>query len=147
MRFIMLAKYSLVACRTMIEWLRRSLWCFAHETMRLRWPLRYQIMLPMVGILLLTIAVVSALNAWLASARARRQLEDQLADVSRTLATSNFPLESNVLRQMRGLTSADYVLVDGSGHAVAASDDALIFTAEKTRAAESRAGLSAIRGP
>src|SRR5262245_25427370 len=115
--------------------------------MQMRWPLRYQILLPMAGILLLTIVVVSALNAWLASARARRQIEQQLADVSRTLTTSNFPLESNVLRQMRGLTSADYVVVDGSGRAVAASDESLIATAENDRGTVKRADLSATLGP
>ena len=58
----------------------------------MRWPLRYQILLPMVGIMLLTVVVVSALNAWLASARVKRQLEEQLADVSRTLTASGWPL-------------------------------------------------------
>ena len=32
----------------------------------MRWPLRRQILLPMVGILLLTVGIVSALNACLA---------------------------------------------------------------------------------
>ena len=67
----------------------------------MRFPLRRQILLPMVGIVLLTIGIVSALNAWLASTRARRQIETQLADLQRTLSVRNFPLESNVLRQMR----------------------------------------------
>jgi signal transduction histidine kinase len=77
----------------------------------------------MVGILMLTIGVVSALNAWLASVRVRRQIETQLADVQRTLSAGNFPLESNVLRQMRGLTGAEYVVANGRGQIVAVSDD------------------------
>lgn len=91
----------------------------------MRWPLSRQILLPMVGILLLTIGVVSALNAWLASARIQRQIETQLADVARTLSASNFPLESNVLRQTRGLTGAEYVVAGADGKPIAASDDAL----------------------
>jgi signal transduction histidine kinase len=89
----------------------------------MRLPLRRQILLPMVGIVLLTIGVVSALNAWLASGRAQRQIDEQLVDVQRTLAAGNFPLESNVLRQMRGLTGAEYVVAGESGAIVAASDE------------------------
>src|SRR5687768_611155 len=89
----------------------------------MRWPLRRQILLPMVGILLLTIGVASALNAWLASARVQREIETQLADVQQTLTAGNFPLESNVLRQMRGLTEAEYVVATKTGQIVAASDD------------------------
>ena len=92
----------------------------------MRFPLRRQILLPMVGILMLTIGVVSALNAWLASARVRRQIETQLADVQRTLSAGNFPLESNVLRQMRGLTGAEYVVASERGDIVAASDDQFV---------------------
>ena len=77
----------------------------------------------MVGILMLTIGVVSALNAWLASTRVRRQIETQLADVQRTLSAGNFPLESNVLRQMRGLTGAEFVVANERSEVIAASDD------------------------
>jgi signal transduction histidine kinase len=89
----------------------------------MRLPLRRQILLPMVGIVLLTIGVVSALNAWLASQRVQRHIESQLVDVQRTLSAGNFPLESNVLRQMRGLTGAEYVVAGESGAFVAASHD------------------------
>jgi signal transduction histidine kinase len=109
-----------------------------------RRPLRLQIMVPMVGIVLLTVAVVSALNAWLASARVRQQIEKQISDVSHTLSASNFPLESNVLLQMRGLTSADYVVVDIQGRAVAASDESLNLLAEKGGHSGTSTDLSAV---
>jgi signal transduction histidine kinase len=89
----------------------------------MRLPLRRQILLPMVGIVLLTIGVVSALNAWLASGRVQRQIDEQLADVQRTLSAGNFPLESNVLRQMHGLTGAEYVVAGQRGAIVTASDE------------------------
>jgi HAMP domain-containing protein len=89
----------------------------------MRFPLRRQILLPMVGIVLLTIGVVSALNAWLASNRVQRQIETQLVDVQRTLSAGNFPLESNVLRQTRGLTGAEFVVATPAGEVLAASDD------------------------
>ena len=76
----------------------------------------------MVGIVLLTIGVVSALNAWLASARIQRQIETQLFNVQQTLAGRNFPLESNVLRQMRGLTGTDLAVATENGQIIAQSD-------------------------
>jgi len=110
----------------------------------MRWPVRYQILLPMVWIVLLTVAVVSALNAWLASGRVKRELEEQLADVSATLTASSFPLEANVLKQMRGLTGAEYVAVDEGGRAVAASDEALISAAEKREHVSANLDLTAV---
>src|SRR5262245_17844761 len=109
----------------------------------MRWPLRRQVLLPMVGILVLTVGVVSALNAWLAAATVRRQLETQLADVTRTLAASNFPLESNVLRQIRGLAGADFVVVDATGRPSAASDDALLPTVANGEPPSAHLNLSA----
>lgn len=110
----------------------------------MRWPVRYQILLPMVSIVLLTVLVVSALNAWLASARVKRELEEQLADVSATLTASSFPLEANVLKQMRGLTGAEYVAVDEAGRAVAASDQTLVAAAEEKSDVSARLDLTAI---
>jgi signal transduction histidine kinase len=91
----------------------------------MRWPLARQILLPMVGILLLTALAASALSAWLAGVQVQRRLEGQLADVAQTLSASNFPLETNVLRQTRGLTGAEYVLADSAGRTIAATDDGL----------------------
>jgi signal transduction histidine kinase len=100
----------------------------------MRWPLRHQVVLPMVVILLLTIGVVSVLNAALASIRVRKQMETQLLELADTLRSTNFPLESNVLKQTRGLTGAEYVVVDRRGHLQAASDNALRPLAEEAGA-------------
>jgi signal transduction histidine kinase len=100
----------------------------------MRWPLSRQILLPMVGILLLTVGLASALNAWLASDQVRRRIDLQLANVAQTLAASNFPLESNVLRHTRGLTGADYVLVDAAGQTVASSRQDLVLLTAKPAA-------------
>ena len=91
----------------------------------MRWPLRRQILVPMVGIVLLTMGLASALGAWLASQQVQKRLERQLADVASTLSSSNFPLESSVLKHTRGLTGAEYVLVDASGRVAAATDESL----------------------
>jgi signal transduction histidine kinase len=87
----------------------------------MRWPLRRQILLPMVAVMLATIAVVSGLNAWLATRRVERAIQRQLADVVQTLSGTNFPLERTVLRQMRGLTGAEYVVSRPVGGVLASS--------------------------
>ncbi len=110
----------------------------------MRWPLARQILLPMVGILLLTALAGSALSAWLAGLQVQRRLERQLADVGRTLSASNFPLESGVLRQTRGLTGAEYVLADDSGTVVAATEDALAPAVSQAPAAASGFNLSRV---
>ncbi|MDX1946868.1 MAG: HAMP domain-containing sensor histidine kinase [Pirellulaceae bacterium] len=88
----------------------------------MRWPLRRQILLPMVGILLLTMGGASALQAWQAWRLEQARLEARLAAVARTLSATNFPLESGVLRQAGGLTGAEYVVTDLSGELIATSD-------------------------
>jgi hypothetical protein len=97
----------------------------------MRWSLRQQILMPVIGVVLTTVLVVSALNAWVASTAARRRLEGQLRDLTATLSSSNFPLENHVLQQMRGLTAADYVVMEISGRAVAASDESFLTIAEQ----------------
>lgn len=87
----------------------------------MRWPLRYQILWPFSGVMLVALAAVSFLNAWLAAQRAQEQIETQLRSVVRTLLGSSFPLTDEVLRQMRGLSGAEFVLRDERGRIQAAS--------------------------
>jgi len=89
----------------------------------MRQPLRYQIMLPMLGLMLTALIGVSVLNAYLAAGWAKRQIEQQLGEITHTLEQSNFPLTDSVLRQMRGLSGAEFVLVDDSGNVLASSTD------------------------
>jgi signal transduction histidine kinase len=79
-------------------------------------------MLPMAGVMLAVVVGVSALTAYLSARRTRIQIEEQLRDVCRTLAEeSRFPLTDSVLRQMRGLSGAEFVLLDGTGQVVSSS--------------------------
>jgi len=87
----------------------------------MRWPLRLQILTPMALILLITVGSVSALNAWLAAARVRADVEAQLRDVSRTLEATNFPLESNVLKQTSALCGAELMVAGTDGEELASS--------------------------
>lgn len=87
----------------------------------MRWPLRNQIMLPMVGVMLATLVGVSALNAYLSVRGTTQRIEADLWDVTRTLAESSFPLTDSVLRQMRGLSGAEFIVLNNSGKIVASS--------------------------
>ncbi|MBM3998821.1 MAG: HAMP domain-containing histidine kinase [Planctomycetes bacterium] len=87
----------------------------------MRRPLRFQIMIPMLGLMVTALAGVSILNAYLGAGRAKRQIEEQLRGITQTLERSNFPLTDSVLRQMRGLSGAEFVLVTNAGTVVASS--------------------------
>jgi signal transduction histidine kinase len=87
----------------------------------MRWPLRYQILVPFAGTMLAVVAVVSSLDAALSARRSQQQIESQLDEVTRTLAEANFPLTDAVLKQTRGLAGADFVLTDERGQTLAAS--------------------------
>ena len=91
----------------------------------MRWPLRLQILIPMLIVLLAALGAVSGLSAWLSTRSTLQRIEDQLRNVADTLAAANFPLGPVVLQQTRGLSGADYVVTERSGAVLAASDDRL----------------------
>ena len=87
----------------------------------MRWPLRRQIMLPVLAVAVTSLGAVGALNAWFAEHQTRDRIERQLRGVVAVLRTSNFPLSDAVLRQMRDLSSAEFVLADDQGTIAATS--------------------------
>ncbi len=87
----------------------------------MRWPLRSQILLPMLGLMVLTLLALSVANSYLAARRSRARIEGQLAEVARTLSEASFPLTSAVLQQTKGLSGAEFVLVRNAGQVIAAS--------------------------
>lgn len=94
----------------------------------MRWPLRNQIIMPMAVVMLTTLTGASLLNAWLSACRVQREIETQLRDAVRVLAESNFPLTDGVLRQVQGLSGADFVRVDGAGAILTSSRDKGAFS-------------------
>lgn len=78
-------------------------------------------MLPLVVVALASLLAVGVINAWLAARHTRQRIEAQLQGVVRVLATSSFPLSETVLRQMRGLSSAEFVITDPRGRLLATS--------------------------
>lgn len=87
----------------------------------MRWPLRHQIMLPMAGVMLLTIVAVGGIGAVLSVRATQSRIESQIAGVAQILEASNFPLTDAVLRQMESLSGAALVLVDRDGRELASS--------------------------
>ncbi|HEY2883278.1 MAG TPA: HAMP domain-containing sensor histidine kinase [Pirellulales bacterium] len=89
----------------------------------MRWPLRYQILLPFTLVLLGAIVAVSVVSAVLATQRAGRQIEELLQSIAQTLSEPRFPLTDAVLRQMHGLSGAEFVLTDQQGRVLASSGE------------------------
>lgn len=87
----------------------------------MRWPFRLQILLPMVSLMLAAIVGVSLFTAYLSAQRTRQQIENKLGQVAETLATSQFPLTDAVLEQVRGLTGAEFAVVNHTGKIAAVS--------------------------
>ncbi len=81
----------------------------------MKWPLKYQIMVPMALVMLGTVMGMSVVQAMLAASQKRQQIAQRITDVTRTLARPNFPLTNVVLQQMKGLSGADFVLRSGLG--------------------------------
>src|SRR5947209_5689828 len=83
----------------------------------MRWSIRYQILVPLFLLLLGLVGIC----AWAAqdSARlARRRIANQVGDVIRTLSEGQFPLNQHVLDQLKGLSGAEYVLIETSGRRI-----------------------------
>ncbi len=88
----------------------------------MRLSLRWQLVATFLAIIFLTLAVVSALDAWLASRRTRLGIEQQLNELVGTLSRSTYPLSDQILAQIEGFSGARFVLRSASGKTLAASD-------------------------
>jgi signal transduction histidine kinase len=78
-------------------------------------------MLPLLAVALASLAAAGAGGAWIAARSVRANVERQLRSVADVLAHSNFPLTNSVLRQMRKLCGAEFVLADDAGAVRASS--------------------------
>jgi signal transduction histidine kinase len=81
----------------------------------MRWRIRTQLLLPVL-LLLVGIVAISLTTALAAADQARRQIESRLRDAARFLVEeSQFPLTGDVLRQLRQLSGAEFLLVPTTG--------------------------------
>jgi signal transduction histidine kinase len=93
----------------------------ASSEMPVRWPLRNQILLPFSLVLLVLVATVSGLDAWLAAQRSSRQIEAQMRTIGESLKSASFPLTGAILAQAKTLSGADFALTDGQGNILAST--------------------------
>jgi len=77
----------------------------------MRVSIRYQLLIPLVT-LLLGVVGISTWTALASADRSRRQIETQVKNVARTLGESNFPLAPGVLEMMKGLSGAEYLVIE-----------------------------------
>jgi signal transduction histidine kinase len=80
----------------------------------MRWSIRYQLLVPLLT-LLAGIAGISTWTAVSSAQRARQQIESQVRNVVRTLSEAKLPVAPNWLSEMRGLSGAEYLLIDHDG--------------------------------
>jgi signal transduction histidine kinase len=78
----------------------------------MRWPIQFQLLLPTLSVVVLAIVLASGVSAYFGGRRARQAQEESLQRVVATLAEAKFPLSEPVLRQMSGLSGAEFVLLD-----------------------------------
>jgi signal transduction histidine kinase len=88
----------------------------------MRWPIRYQLLTPLL-LLLLGIAGISTWTAVASARRAWQQLETRLRDVAHIIHEATFPLHLGVLKQLKGLSGAEYLLVADDGQRIATFTD------------------------
>ena len=77
----------------------------------MRWPLRNQILFPVLALLFATVGILSGLNFFLVSGLHQQRVEQNLKEVAQFLNGASFPLEPWVLQGMKSLSGADFLLV------------------------------------
>ncbi len=87
----------------------------------MRWPVRNQILMPMVVLMLASLAGVSGFSAILSARRAKAQIERQLQQVVTTLSEATFSLSDAMLQPMAGLSGAEFIVTSSDGEIRAAS--------------------------
>lgn len=87
----------------------------------MRFPLRFQILLPLAAVAGASLLALGVINARLATRETKTAIASQLKGVVDVLANSNFPLTDTVLKQMNGLSGAEFVLTGKGGDVISAS--------------------------
>lgn len=87
----------------------------------MRWSIRNQLLVPLAGIQLVVVLGISGLAAWRALARVQRDADNRLQELSAAVTAATYPLNEPVLRQLRGLSGAEFILRDAAGQLVAST--------------------------
>jgi len=84
----------------------------------MRWPIRLQVLVPPLT-LLLGVVGISVWTAADSAGRAWAQIEADFRNVAQTLSEATYTLHPGILKQLKGLSGAEYLLVSGSGERTA----------------------------
>jgi len=87
----------------------------------LRWPIRNQIFVPFVAVVLLAVVAMTTVAAVSAARQREAQTLAQLQNVVETLAHTSVPYTEAVLHKMSGLSGAEFVACDARGGVVAST--------------------------
>jgi signal transduction histidine kinase len=77
----------------------------------MRWSIRYQLLVPLLALLLGVVVGITAWSSMAAMRRERRQIDAQARSMAVTLINLNYPLHEYTLRRVRGLNGAEFVVV------------------------------------
>jgi signal transduction histidine kinase len=78
----------------------------------MRWPIQLQLLLPMLSVVIVAILLASGTGAYFSGLHVRQLEQEHLRRVVATLTQARFPPREPVLRQMRGLSGADFLFYD-----------------------------------
>ena len=87
----------------------------------MRYPIRFQILIPFSGAVMLAVAVIALTSAWLAARRSERQALQQLNSVLQTLETMSLTYSPSILDKMHGLSGAEFASVSHDGKIIAST--------------------------
>lgn len=98
-----------------------------HDFGRRRWSIRWQLLVPIVSIVVLSSLLATGITVSWVSRQVRGEQQTDLRRVVQTLADSTFPLTERVLEQMSGLSGAHFVLLGPERQILAATTPANAF--------------------
>jgi signal transduction histidine kinase len=107
----------------------------------MRWPIRAQLLLPVL-LLLAGVAATSAASAYAASWVARHQIERRLRGLAETLDEKNFPVEGNVPDWLVSLTEAQILIYREGQEPITSFPRQVRVSAPDVTVAYASAGLS-----
>lgn len=87
----------------------------------MRWPIRLQILVPFVGVVILSVTAIAIGAAYLAARRGEQQTVERLRTVVAALDPVSIPLTEPMLTKMRELSGAHFISRTESGSVVAAT--------------------------
>ena len=93
----------------------------------MRFSIRFQLLLPLLA-LMLGLVGVSTWSAWSSGQRARRQIETQIDDIATAVNAVPFPVNTQILRLMKGMSGAEFMLCDEERRPIRDDEGQLIAT-------------------